>query len=132
MDDSASPKRRLWPAIVAIYQGAAWGGFCGFLLWYVPPYEKIYRDFRMEIPATAKLFINLTHFLHDHWIVVVTLIAVWMATTFVAASMLNRVRSDILKYGWYLLTSLAPFVLLVLANLAVALPMFGLIKDLSQ
>jgi len=130
--NSDRPYSMRWPAIVAILQGGVWSGLCVFLLWYVPQYERIYRDFKMELPAATIFFIDLTHFLHDQWIVAVMLMTVWMGANFAVVLLLDRVRSGVLKSGWYFLTVLVPILFLVAAHLAIALPLIGLIGNLSK
>jgi hypothetical protein len=132
LDDSGRPVRMLWPAIFAVIQGAVWGGILGILLSKVSSFEKIFRDFKTEVPLATKLLLNLTHVLHDYWIVAVLLIVVWMAVNFAVALLLQRSRSRILKCGWYLPTALAPMAFLALTIQALFIPLTQLISDLSH
>jgi type II secretory pathway component PulF len=132
MDDSASPRNMRWPAIVAVIQGAVWGGILWLLLWKVPRFEAMFRDFKMELPTTAKLLIGLGHVVQDFWILAVMLLVVWMALNFAVVLLLDGSRPRVLRNWWYLVTALMPMGFLVVSILAIALPTLQLVGKIAQ
>jgi len=121
-----------WPAMAAVFQGAVWGGILGLLLWMVPRFERMFKDFKMELTTTTKLLISLAHASYDHWILAVMLLFAWMALNFVVVLLLDGSRSAVLRRRWYLLTALVPMAVLVLATHAIALPTLSLVSSFSR
>ncbi|HEX3998510.1 MAG TPA: hypothetical protein VHX65_08180 [Pirellulales bacterium] len=132
MIDPDRSVRFRWPVIAAIYQAVAWCSAWAFLVLYVPRFERIFRDFKMELPAAAKLVISLTHFLYDWWFLCFAPIGAWAGAVLAVGVLLQKTRCGLLERAWYLLTALLPIAVLVLAGLAIMLPLGALIDNLSR
>jgi len=132
MDDSRRRHPILWAVIVAMSQGVVWTALFAFLAIFGPPYERLFHDFRLELPAVTRSFVSLTHFVYDYWYLVVVLVLLWMLVNGGVVWLLDRSQSVIGKIGWYVVTWLAALAFLVFANLALVIPMANLVKTLQH
>ncbi len=126
MDESTSRHSVRWAVIVAVGQGMTWSALIAFLLFFEPSYEHVFRDFREELPSITVMVFNLTHFLHEKWFLAAVSVLLWMAVNGAVVWRLDRSQSTGGKIAWYVLTWLAAFSFLVLANFALVIPLVNL------
>ena len=121
-----------WAVIVAVGQGITWTALLAFLMFLEPGYEHILRDFRADLPSMTIAVFNLTHFLHDNWFLAAVSLLLWMAVNGVVVWRLDRSQSTGGKIAWYVLTWLAAFSFLALANFALVIPLVSLFDSLRH
>ncbi len=123
MEDSARGRSIVWPAIVAVAQGATWTGLIAFVMLLEPLFERVLRDFKQPLPIISVHMIELAHFLFDYWYLLTLPLLAWTVLYGFVVWQLEHRRFAVGKIFWYTLTWFTPYAFLTLANLALMIPM---------
>jgi len=126
MDAQPRPNPLRAAVVFGIVQGVVWMGVCVAFIQLAPGFERVFADFKVDLPELTKRFIQLDHFLHQYWWLAIPLVLVWALANVgvvVALGLSPTTFSRFCKWTWCVLASLAPLAFMALATLAYIVPM---------
>ncbi len=102
------------------------------LLNVVAKFEKIFQDFKTDLPATTIALINFCHWLRCYWYLAVLLVLVWPFLNYGIVSLLSPLPGVVLpRRLWHVATWLVILAVILFALFA-PLPLEALINRLSS
>lgn len=127
------PVRALIPAVIlSVFHGSLWILLLGMMLWYVPSFGKIFKEFEVALPAMTELAISASYFSINFWYAVVFAVMVLAAADLMLLyAMYLHPKLAALRWLWLTLMLFAPFGLIALTVLAMNIPMISLTRQLS-
>ena len=67
MDDQSRNKSMHRAVIFGVIQGVAWVAICIAFLIFVPKFERMFRDFKIELPPLTESVLMMSHFMYNYW-----------------------------------------------------------------
>ena len=131
MDDQPRSKAMHRAVIFGGIQGVAWIAVCIVLLTFVPKYERIFRDFKLELPPLTISVLMMSHFMFDYWFIAIPLAMLLGASNFGIVYALESSQSVVGSRIWRILASIAVLVAAAFVILSVVLPLRHLIDSLN-
>ena len=127
-DISPSPKKatRGFTPTWGIAHGIAWGLLFVLLAFGVPRVEAIFKDFGVDLPGATILVIRASHLVVGFFYFLAALLLILLGTAWSLLDALTRRGEVRSARAWSILMFAAPLLLIVLAALAVGLPMLGM------
>jgi type II secretory pathway component PulF len=110
---------------------ALWCALAVYLLLYVPPAERMFRDFNMTLPRATHFTLAAARWVWNYWYILPFWLAVLLAADGGLLLLFYRRRRS-LAWAWALLNIAVPVVLGVLAFLTIQMPMWKLLEGLSR
>ena len=93
MDDIARRNSLRRSIIFGVLQGVAGVAICIALMKVVPGFERMFRDFKQELPPMTRAIIAASHFTHDYWFVAIPLALLWGVANFAVVYALDSSQS---------------------------------------
>jgi hypothetical protein len=121
-----------WIHLRVLVHASAWGLCLGLFLFVVPKIEAIFKDFGAPLPRKTAFVIALAHRVirYQHLIVVGLILIIAGAEWFMRVALSDQANNDSCRRLSRLLV-VAPLVLIVLALIALSIPLFTLTTPLS-
>lgn len=118
------PQRSAWPFAISatvIHAVLVFVLFFGLLFW-VPRYEKIFKDFNMQLPALTNAVMATSRWFREYWYVVIFHVGLLFAADLWILSRLRRFsRSRRLGQHWLWFIAVVVFLLLAGGTVAGAI-----------
>ena len=131
-DSSLTPQIIIRRAIlVGSAQALVWIGVGAAMLSLGTRCEKILRDFKDPLPTMSRIVINLNHLLYDTWYMFLPLVLICPLLNYMIASKTKFESGSTLRCVWYVLTWLAPALVMISFLLAYLMPLVAVISGLQ-
>ena len=115
-----------------IAHAIAWGLCLGLFLFVVPKFEAVFKDFNVPLPRNTAFVIALAHRIVCYqFLVVVGLILIIAGAEWFMRVALSDQANNVSRRRLSRLLVVAPLVLIVLALIALSIPLFTLMTPLS-
>ena len=108
-----------------------WCAFLALLVFYVPRFEKNFRDFNMVLPTVTVVYLEVSRWCANYWYVLPPWVLLCGAVDGVILTWLYR-RREMLALGWAFGLTALPLLLVILGAFALLGPLLKLLDSLSR
>jgi len=122
------------PLVVSFYalHAVLWCALAAYLLLFVPPAEKTFRDFNMVLPEATRVTLAVARWVGNYWYILPFWLIVFLAADGGLLILFRRQRRRFLAWVWALFNVVLPMVLGLLAFFAIQVPMWKLLDALNR